>query len=472
MTSPAQASRDYYRVAEGFLTCLEQINNAVLKVTKSPPKSETERGRNVAALYSHIYLFLGRFMDFYLGRTVCRLLYSHNENFYQNFRITAQTIADAADGISKGQSPDFVYRNTILKRVRCRELPRLTGLEGSLRDATSQTVHVQQLIWDIQMSKEATQQLAASGTDRLYGLARTFTDLEESDSSDQMDNGDSPKESSVSLLSDHRSPPPTPSTSRRCLTRLSLLNASRDLQSFVDKDDQIEPVDLDTPPQIPPAISRALYEWTRDPQSGQLTVTVDESEFPECSRASIAAYYVWKARQEGIPVISHFCSPARHPKKIPGLIALVYSLIRQLLELAPPKLNFDGAWDLSGDRFQQLDGKIDTWNEALKILDMMMYFRPPLLLCVLDGLEVLESENTAQYIKPLILLLCGRHSPHQSMAKIHGVTKVLFTNSRHSQILQEALEEASTVVDAPLVDPDPPLYIETGKDGDVIMVDS
>lgn len=466
-----QASRDYYRVAEGFLTCLDQINTAVQKVTKSPPRLETERCRNVATLYSHIYLFLGRFMDFYLGRTVCRLLYSHNENFYHSFRVTAQTINDAAEGISKGQSPDFVYRNTVLKRARYRELPRLTGLEGSLRDATSQTMHVQQLIWDIQLNKEATQQLAASGTDRLCGLARTFTDLEESDSS-EMDNEDSPKESSASLLSDRRSPPPTPSTSRRCLTRLSLLNASRDLQSFVDKDDQIEPIDLETPPHIPPSIARALSDWTRDPQSGQLTVTVDESEYPECSRASIAAYYVWKARQEGIPVISHFCSLARHPKKIPGLIALVYSLIRQLLELAPPKLNFDGAWDLSGDRFQQLDGKIDTWNEALKILDMMMYFRPPLLLCVLDGLDVLESETTAQYIKPLILLLCGRHSPVQSSAKIHGVTKVLLTTSRHSAILQEALEEASTVVDAPLVDPDPPLYIETGKDGDVIMVDS
>jgi len=122
----------------------------------------------------------------------------------------------------------------------------------------------------------------------------------------------------------------------------------------------------------------------------------------------ISASCVSLARQNKIPIISHFCSlPQREPRDESavarqGLVALAYSLTRQLIEISPPVLDCDSTCDLSPDRFRKFDGTLASWKDVLSVIDTLLCFAPPVLLCVIDGLHLLEDSSTQSYITSLV----------------------------------------------------------------------
>ena len=73
----------------------------------------------------------------------------------------------------------------------------------------------------------------------------------------------------------------------------------------------------------------------------------------------IAAHYSALARKASIPVVSQFCTlpmgkpPRGRTREEVALVALVYSLIRQLIDLVP--LTMEDGSKFEQDRFQQLD---------------------------------------------------------------------------------------------------------------------
>lgn len=171
----------------------------------------------------------------------------------------------------------------------------------------------------------------------------------------------------------------------------------------------------------------------------------------------ISAYYASSARQQKLPIISHFCSLPRKPPPegttpaSQALIALIYSIIRQLTEIAPPVLDCDSTCDLSAERFCKLDGTLKSWKEALSVLDALLRFAPPILFCVIDRLDVLEGPSTDGYIQSFVQVLvrhtmCATYVPANGNTRLRtALIKVLFTVAGKPRSLLETLSEDQLV---------------------------
>lgn len=237
-----------------------------------------------------------------------------------------------------------------------------------------------------------------------------------------------------------------------------LQHDSSRLQDFFDNNEQIYPFGPDQRLEISGPIATTLFNWTQTNPSPPLAI--------ECSSpvvggspdrlTLVSACYIFVARHHNIPVISHFCASSPRSTEKEGLIALVYSLIRQLIELAPPMLNCDSNCDLSGERFGRLNGTIGSWTDALSILDTLLNYRPPVLFCAIDSLDVLEDDRTEQYIKALVTMLASHTHPiaepattstpsssSSSSSSSHspsaGLLKVLFTTAGQCHAIQSTL---------------------------------
>ena len=112
----------------------------------------------------------------------------------------------------------------------------------------------------------------------------------------------------------------------------------------------------------------------------------------------------------------------------------------------PPVLDCCVTCDLSAERFSLLDGTLTSWKEVLSLIDTLLHYAPPVLVCVIDGLDVLQDATTTSYIEPLIGVFLNRmryHSaPMPDGSKSHPVLlKVLFTVSGKLDPLEDALVE-------------------------------
>jgi hypothetical protein len=158
--------------------------------------------------------------------------------------------------------------------------------------------------------------------------------------------------------------------------------------------------------------------------------------------------YMSLAQAAGVPVVSYFCElsadepPATRTRESIELSALIYALIRQLVNLLPvgdpeTAAAFDAA------RFSALDGTLRTWKEALSVFENLVEaVRLPLMLFVIHGLNVVEDESehsTAEALVALVQCFARVSGP----ASTHGsrICKVLFTTSGLSETLSYLLDE-------------------------------
>lgn len=190
----------------------------------------------------------------------------------------------------------------------------------------------------------------------------------------------------------------------------------------------------------------------------------------------LCACYVWLFRQKKIPVISHFCLSGDediNPDK--KLVALAYSLIRQLMEVAPPMLDCDSECDLSADRFRRFDGTLDSWKDVLSVLDTLLCFAPPVLLIAIDGVDALEDSTTEDHLQSLVQILVSHTTGHAASSVEHGVVipqgtvlKILFTSAGRSRALQTVVEDKQLLCTDSLRVTD---QISSPPDTDTVMVD-
>lgn len=243
-----------------------------------------------------------------------------------------------------------------------------------------------------------------------------------------------------------------PQGSRHKFTRVELQVSSKDLQDFFDNANQVYNFDPDAEIFADASVIESLQGWTRSLRSQVLAIAGLHNTSFTGPVSLISAYCTSLARQQKLPVISHFCCLPREPppagstRARRGLIALTYSLIRQLTELVPPVLDYDSTCDLSADRFRKLDGTFKSWKEALSVLDTLLLFAPPILFCVIDGLDVLEDPSTDGCIQLLVQVLVG-HPKFLTSVPVNRNTlfKILFTVARRPTSLLESLSESQVV---------------------------
>lgn len=242
--------------------------------------------------------------------------------------------------------------------------------------------------------------------------------------------------------------------SKRRLARLELQSASKHLQAFFDSDDQI--ADLPEEVLAEGSVVASLQKWARNPRSQALAVGGSQKTTAPSPVAFISACYSVFARRSQLPVISHFCALPTHrlqgvtPHQ-QGLIALTYSLIRQLIDSLPSVVDSDALLDLSAERFRMLDGTMSSWKPALALVDTLLHFLPPLLLLIIDGVDTIHDPSTDTELRELIRVLLT-HTRHQPQSASSGGTgpmflfKVLFTVAGRPSALVETMSENQLVL--------------------------
>lgn len=266
--------------------------------------------------------------------------------------------------------------------------------------------------------------------------------------------------------------------SKRRLARLEIQSSSKHLQDFFDSDDQICDYEPDVKVVADSSIVTSLQQWATSPRSQALAVGGTQSTDSPSPVAMISACYASFARHARLPVVSHFCAlPTKEVIGLnlqeQGLIALTYSVIRQLIDWLPPVVDSDAVLDLSAERFRQLDGTLTSWKAALSLVDTLLQSAPPLLVFIIDGLDTIHDASTDGAIRELVRVLLT-HTRRQPQGGLNGqgptlLLKVLFTVIGRPSALVETMSEHQLVLSDNQPDPAPSEPVITSDLGAVMM---
>jgi len=156
----------------------------------------------------------------------------------------------------------------------------------------------------------------------------------------------------------------------------------------------------------------------------------------------VAASILASAISAGLPTISYFCEIDRDVQLEEGdtreslaLLALMYALLKQLTDMLPPD-------DNDKPDFGVLDGTLETWPQAIVLLDDLLSRAPPLLYCIIDGLQYLDDDSTERELDELFALL-QNHSTHNDRSG--EVCKVLLTTAGRSRCLYKNWSNADMI---------------------------
>ncbi|KAJ5915231.1 hypothetical protein N7454_011126 [Penicillium verhagenii] len=453
LQSVIKASSNYPRVLEGLLTALNNITSAI----RPPADLNASHKEPVAEIYTLIFLFLNEFMDWYVRRSTCHLLRSHSQDAYAHFHplviciqrqaqdLSGPTdVMDIEDGWDSAYSPRSLWEESQLSQV---------GREGKRRRHAAQNTMTRRLIWDIQQDAEKRDRLRETRDQLLRQMLRNTTEQlvpTKEQSKRIVCLTTAAPDLVVPLVEWSRG-------SKRRLARLELQSESKHLQPFFDCEDQIPHFDPDAKVVTEASTITSLQKWVTSPRSQALTVAGTQSTETLSPVSLIAASYAFFAREADLPTLSHFCklSPKEVSGQTPhqqGLIALTYSLIRQMIDNLPTVVDSDSLLDLTAERFRPIDGTLASWTAALSLVDTLLHFAPPLLVCIIDGIDTIHDESTDVALRELIrvLLTHTRHQPPSGDSP--GPTflfKVLFTVAGRPSALVETMSENELVVSEP-----------------------
>ncbi|KAK8054427.1 hypothetical protein PG996_013728 [Apiospora saccharicola] len=139
----------------------------------------------------------------------------------------------------------------------------------------------------------------------------------------------------------------------------------------------------------------------------------------------VAARVVCLAGEAKVPCVWYICRPPvitslklMLDQKQKLFVSIVYSITRQLCQLVPIELgtDFEGLESLA-----RLDGSPQSIPIALSLLKGLIKISPNLMICVIDGLQLLDCGELVRYVDELLEVLAGPVQDH--------VVKLLVTTS-------------------------------------------
>jgi hypothetical protein len=158
--------------------------------------------------------------------------------------------------------------------------------------------------------------------------------------------------------------------------------------------------------------SKSRTLWILEPYSGKFSINGSQT---------LALAFVAAAWQVAAPLLSHFCCMPRTSVKDAditaeqgGVLGLVYSLARQLLQFKRP----DGKQiDLSGLQPQSFQADLKSWEKALSLLRQLLAATPGIRFCLIQGLNIVEADTGTPWLRCVIDILL--HYLQQSVQPFH-----------------------------------------------------
>lgn len=216
-----------------------------------------------------------------------------------------------------------------------------------------------------------------------------------------------------------RSDTPTQLPRVSVFTRANLQQVARGLQTYYpstgSRESSHDARDL-AGHTVPGLIVIKLKEWLASPRSDLLWIIGSNTPFG--NEATLAASHILDIATSSrlLPCVSFSCTPTTAVPHIPEggqtrcmtlLVALLYSLVHQLLCSVPE--TFEDTYDLE-KAIQTMKGGEDSIPRSLEVIEALLRHRTPLLLIILDGLELVEDDSTVPYLRGLINIIHSRQT--------------------------------------------------------------
>lgn len=196
-----------------------------------------------------------------------------------------------------------------------------------------------------------------------------------------------------------------------------------------------------------------LADFTAHPSSGVLYGCAwgsVKSDAPNDLRRAAAQYATLTRRRAA--VLSYFVQ-TRHKAPPPGrtresmeLCAVLYAMLRQIVHLLPAHFVSPRPISFTESRLARLDGTFRTWEEANTLLvDLVCCLDLPLLLLVVDGLNIVEDDVESNSNGRLERLVESIQEIVASSKEKQRTIKVIFTTNGLSRVLAKKLDEKDIV---------------------------
>lgn len=159
---PIKASAHYPKIVEGLFKALVKVNESIcLPVGRRSPPVVDNMASQVARFYSLTFFLLTEFMDWYVRRSMCRLLTSPSQEVYIHFQNLVCTIRGRGLDIMREFTSglDLEDRGCAKKRRIMHENASYlweearieqVGKHGQERLVAAQNTAIRKLIWELQ----------------------------------------------------------------------------------------------------------------------------------------------------------------------------------------------------------------------------------------------------------------------------------------------------------------------------------
>lgn len=163
LQSLLKASANYHKIMEGLMKALVKVNESIcLPVGKRPSDTVLDdMVPKVTRFYSLVFFLFTELVDWYLRRSMCRLLSSPSQEIYSHFQNLVCTVRGRGLDIMRDFTSglDLDDRGCAKKRRLMHEndsylweeaRTRQVGLQGPDRHSAARNAIIRHLIWDIQ----------------------------------------------------------------------------------------------------------------------------------------------------------------------------------------------------------------------------------------------------------------------------------------------------------------------------------
>lgn len=410
-------------------------------------------------VYAQVLTYLAKFMAWFLETSRTRLLKSFNEKALQfiqgdlaQIRMTTATLAQrinlrmgadvkAIKMVTREMSDDTKYLIQMQQDFADDMKSRDDAIHSSVYASYQRTRDI--IKEDLQDLREEIRKLVCGD-----GITR----LLEHQASKGLESITSPATPMLHESRDERwptatSPPPTRLEYKHSGADMKF--ESRHFEDYFDWDNvNPYPETLSDVLVADAVFISRLGDFTTRMDSGVLYGCALDSAIPDApnSLRKVAGQYATLARQRAA-VLSYFVQtrhetpPAHRTRESMELCAVLYALLRQVIQHLPARFASPTPMSFAQSRMDALDGTFRTWDEANALLvDLISCLELPLLLLVVDGLNMVEDDPASNSNARLERLVDSIHRAVASGREQKRIIKVLFTTNGTSRVLNKKLE--------------------------------
>ncbi|KAH8658137.1 hypothetical protein BX600DRAFT_500135 [Xylariales sp. PMI_506] len=500
ITMVVKASVNYNRVTEDFVQGMIDINDSVRLVQCNQTYATPALQKLIMRLYTHIFRYLTKFLEWHSARSGSRFLQSFNENIRTRFAEDLAGVKKLSELISQqiqsymsaevhvsrleqeDNNENIKYLITLYEESRDRSLIEESAYADMIQDALHCQFQKAQLDIEnclqrviMKYHESLRQQISADSMNLLLQQQVSNDDslqmLQITDAASGSNCEHKTSETTINAVANFKEAREGIAVEPNQLPRGEGLTQhgteikinSKNLEDYFTWE-HVYPFSENQPqPMSTLADERLVARMTNFTiaTTSQILYAIEPYQVghgsmsrPTLRRTSGA--YAALVRETGVvPVITYFCELTHSPTPTVAsgaateLTALLYAMIRQLLELVPAELD-PSAPLLMAERFAALDGTLGSWDLGVQVLiDAFTCVQLPFVLFVIDGLNLLENFDDSPEGRDINVklgqLVRTLRSLVESSRNNGSVVKIMLTTSGASRSLCESLADADVV---------------------------